>query len=86
MSISTTQPGRTRPGISGDEALRIAGADAERVYRDLSGYRIVLALEPDGWHIDYELKSPTALGGGPTTSLTPPRELSHQSGMSNSGC
>lgn len=65
MSISTTQPGRTRPGISGDEALRIAGADAERAYRDLSGYRIVLALEPDGWHIDYELKSPTALGGGP---------------------
>jgi len=65
MSISTTPPSRTRPGISGDEALRIAGADAERVYRDLSGYRIVLALEPDGWHIDYELKSPTALGGGP---------------------
>ena len=65
MSIATAQPGRTLPHISGDEALRIAHADAERVYRDLSRYRIVLALEPDGWHIDYELKSATAVGGGP---------------------
>jgi hypothetical protein len=65
MSTATTQPARTRPRLSGDEALRIAGADAERVYRDLSSYRIVLALEADGWHVDYELKSPTALGGGP---------------------
>ena len=46
-------------------ALRIAQADAEKVYRDLSGYRIVLALEADGWHVDYQLKSPTAVGGGP---------------------
>src|SRR4051812_6702950 len=53
------------PAISGDAALRIAHADAERVYRDLSAYRIILALEADGWHIDYNLKSPTALGGGP---------------------
>jgi hypothetical protein len=65
MPAATTQPSRTRPSISGDEALRIACADAESVYRDLSGYRIVLALETDGWHVDYELKSPTALGGGP---------------------
>jgi len=49
----------------GHVALRIAQADAEKVYRDLSRYRIVLALEPDGWHVDYELKPPTAVGGGP---------------------
>jgi len=63
MSAATTPtvPGR----ISGDAALRIAHADAEKVYRDLSGYRIILALEPDGWHVDYQLKSATAVGGGP---------------------
>ena len=53
------------PRVSGDSALRIAHADAEKVYRDLTGYRIVLSLEPDGWHVDYQLKSPTAVGGGP---------------------
>jgi len=45
--------------------LRIAQTDAEQVYRGLSRYRIVLALEADGWRIDYQLKSPTAVGGGP---------------------
>jgi hypothetical protein len=53
------------PQVSGDAALRIAQADAEKAYRNLTGYRIVLALEPDGWHVDYQLKSPTAVGGGP---------------------
>jgi hypothetical protein len=53
------------PLVSGDVALRIAQADAEKAYRDTSRYRIVLALESDGWHIDYVLKSPTAVGGGP---------------------
>ncbi len=65
MSTSATVPGRTAPRISGDVALRIAHADAQLAYRDFSGYRIVLALEPDGWHVDYELKSRTAVGGGP---------------------
>jgi hypothetical protein len=51
--------------LSGDAALRIAHADAEKVYRNLSHYRIILALEADGWHVDYQLKSPTAHGGGP---------------------
>jgi hypothetical protein len=53
------------PQVAGDAALRIAQADAAKVYRDLSGYRIVLALEADGWHVDYQLKSQTAVGGGP---------------------
>jgi hypothetical protein len=48
-----------------DEALRIAQQDAERAYRDLSGYRIILTLEPDGWHVDYQLTKPFTAGGGP---------------------
>ena len=51
--------------LSADQALRIAQTDATRAYRDLSGYQIRLALEPDGWHIDYEWKDPGLKGGGP---------------------
>lgn len=53
------------PTISGDRALAIAQVDAANVYRDLSVYRIQLALESDGWHIDYQLKDPRLKGGGP---------------------
>ena len=65
MSLASTPTSAAAPRVSGDTALRIAQADAEKVYRDLSRYRIVLALEADGWHVDYQLKSPTAVGGGP---------------------
>ena len=51
--------------LASDEALRIARADAERVYRNLESYRIEITFEPDGWHIDYELKDRTLNGGGP---------------------
>lgn len=51
--------------IAGDQALTIAQADAQQAYRDLSGYRIQLVLEADGWHIDYVLKDPRLKGGGP---------------------
>lgn len=54
-----------------DEILRIAQADAARAYRDLSGYGIRLALEEDGWHIDYELKNPKTKGGGPHYLIDP---------------
>ena len=53
------------PNFSCDQALRIAREDAEKVYRDLSRYQIRLALEDDGWHVDYELKDPNVRGGGP---------------------
>lgn len=53
------------PNLSCDQALRIAREDAEKVYRDLSRYHIRLALEADGWHVDYELKDPNVRGGGP---------------------
>jgi hypothetical protein len=51
--------------LPGDQVLTIAQADAIKVYRDLSRYCIRLALEEDGWHVDYELKDPKLKGGGP---------------------
>jgi len=51
--------------VSCDEALRIASLDAEKAYRDLLPYRIVVVLEADGWHIDYQLKNQLSKGGGP---------------------
>ncbi len=51
--------------LEGDQVLAIAQADAARVYRDLSVYRIQLVLEEDGWHVDYDLKDPRPKGGGP---------------------
>lgn len=51
--------------LAGDQVLAIAQADAARLYRDLSSYRIQLVLEDDGWHVDYELNHPKLKGGGP---------------------
>ena len=51
--------------LAADQALAIAQADALRVYRDLSPYRIQLWLEDDGWHVGYNLKDPRLKGGGP---------------------
>jgi hypothetical protein len=59
------------PVVRGDQALRIANADANQVYRDLSIYAIRLVLEEDGWHIDYELKDPRRKGGGPHYIIHP---------------
>lgn len=62
MSIPASTP---TPDIPCDQALRTARLDAETAYRDLSGYRIQVALEKDGWHVDYEPKNQQAQGGGP---------------------
>lgn len=51
-------------GISSDQALKIARLDAEKVYRNLHDYRATVALERDGWHVDYELRDSHAQGGG----------------------
>ena len=59
------QTASAQPAISCAEALRIAHADAQRVYRDLSGYGIGVSLEGDAWQIDYELKDHRIQGGGP---------------------
>jgi hypothetical protein len=56
---------RSQPQCSSDQALQRARLDAENVYGDLSLYRITVVLEPDGWHIDYDLKDSTLDGGGP---------------------
>ena len=61
---TVTQRGAKR-GLSSDQVLRIARVDAEAAYRDLSIYQICLALESDGWHVDYELKDRKLNGGGP---------------------
>jgi hypothetical protein len=57
--------------ITSDQVLRIARLDAEQAYRDLSPYRISLAMEADGWHVDYELKNPKLNGGGPHYLIDP---------------
>lgn len=51
--------------VTSDRALAIARLDAEQVYRDLERFRILIALEPDGWHVEYWLKDPNVQGGGP---------------------
>jgi hypothetical protein len=68
--INLTNPPKTT-AIAADEALRIARLEAEKAYRDLSGYRATVALEADGWHVDYELKNPNLNGGGPHFVIDP---------------
>ena len=51
--------------ITSDQALKVARMDAEKVYRDLAPYRILVELYQDGWHVDYELKNERSQGGGP---------------------
>jgi hypothetical protein len=65
MSISTTPSPATSIVLGGDQVLTIAQIDAHQAYGDLSGFRIHLVLERDGWHVDYELKDPKHKGGGP---------------------
>jgi hypothetical protein len=63
-----------QPGVSPvscDEVLRVAHRDALAAYRDLSGYRITLVLQPDGWHVDYDLVDPYVAGGGPHYVIDP---------------
>jgi hypothetical protein len=62
---------RHHHALTPDQALAIAQADATHAYRDLSGYIIRLALESDGWHIEYQLKDPRLKGGGPRYVIDP---------------
>jgi len=59
------------PALSSDQVLKIARLDAEQAYRDLTAYRISLAQEADGWHVDYQLKDPGLNGGGPHYLIDP---------------
>lgn len=60
--------------IAADEALRKAQADASQAYRDLRPYWIRVALESDGWHVDYKLKTPESRAAARTTSSTRKQE------------
>jgi hypothetical protein len=65
MSHATTKLPARGPLLGGHQVLAVAQADASQAYRDLSGFRIQLVLEDDGWHVDYDLKDPRHKGGGP---------------------
>lgn len=69
--MSTASAMTTPSLLAGDRILSIAQGDATRVYGDLSGFRIQLALEADGWHVDYELKNRMMFGGGPHYVIDP---------------
>jgi hypothetical protein len=60
-----------RNSLNHADVLRIAHQDAQRAYRDLSGYRIVLELLADGWHVEYHLQDPKLNGGGPCYVIDP---------------
>jgi hypothetical protein len=62
---ATLRAQRAQPKVACDQALLTARLDAEKVYKDLSGFRIVVILEADGWHVDYDLKGLGLAGGGP---------------------
>ncbi len=67
--MSSRAPAKT--GLPCDQILQIAQQDAESAYRDLSGYRITLCLEEDGWHVDYALRDKQKSGGGPHYVIDP---------------
>ena len=52
--------------LTSDEILKIARIDAEKAYRDLSGYRIRITLAEGAseWNVEYEIKDANAQGGG----------------------
>jgi hypothetical protein len=54
-----------KAAISSAQALKIAEIDAAQAYGDLTPYEIRINWEPDGWHIDYELRNRRLHGGGP---------------------
>jgi hypothetical protein len=62
-NVASLEP--SKPQVSADAALRIAQLDAEKKYRDLSPYRIAIALEDNQWRIDYEVRNHNVQGGGP---------------------
>ena len=56
------------PAVTADHALAIARADGIQAYRDLTAYRIEIALEGDGCHVEYYIKQRNGsriTGGGP---------------------
>ena len=52
-------------GLSAEQALHVARLDAEAAYGGLDDFRITIARQADGWHVDYELLDAVRDGGGP---------------------
>jgi hypothetical protein len=71
MTVSTQSQAAGTTALASDQILHIARMDAERAYRDLSRFRITLALQSDGWHVDYELLNSNLNGGGPHYVIDP---------------
>ena len=71
MGTSSLLPSSPTSAVTSDKVLQVARQDAEKVYRDLSAYRITLALEQDGWHVDYDVKDSCVNGGGPHYVIDP---------------
>lgn len=71
MATLTAFPKVGQQSLPSDQILRVARLDAENAYRDLAGYRIHMTLEPDGWHIDFDLKDQSLNGGGPHYLIDP---------------
>ncbi len=53
------------PPISRQQTLAIAEADAVPVYGNWNDLTLEVALQDDGWHVDYWLRKPRHAGGGP---------------------
>ena len=52
-------------GLSAEQALLIRPGGRRAAYGALAAFRITIARQPDGWHIDYELTDAMRDGGGP---------------------
>jgi hypothetical protein len=57
--------------INIEDVLKVARIDAEKAYRDLSIYRVIITIEDNGWHVVYELKNQNSQGGGPSYLISP---------------
>ncbi len=51
--------------VTREEALRIAQADAEVAYGDLSAYAVSAEQVGETWRITYRPSDPYTVGGGP---------------------
>jgi hypothetical protein len=56
--------------ITKEEALKIAHENASKYYRDLSIYKIEAVYKQGKWHVDYLLKDPGMVGGGPHYTIS----------------
>ena len=51
--------------VTKEKALEIARRDAMQHYRDLGKYEITIKSDEGTWLVDYSLRDPSLVGGGP---------------------